>query len=182
MWLHCTGADRHWDSAAPCNAVPSLTVLTGYSRAGVSPALCSAYAAVSVSFYSGQRQQCSILSVIGMLLCSAAALMLLPKAQPDARLYSTSPSAVDIRVGRLDMTVHPDCLRALLLLGRSTARAALGIISLSLTMCAVLHSASFTALRCNRASSTSIQSLTLLICGCTGLRSRRMSSSRKIQS
>ena len=50
------------------------------------------------------------------------------------------------------------------------------------TLWAGLHSASFTTLRCNRASSTSIQSLTLWICGCTGLRKSRLSLSPNVQS
>ena len=71
--------------------------------------------------------------------------------------------------------MYPPCLRALLLLGRSTAKAALRVALLFLTLCTGLHSAAFAALRCDRASSTSIQSLTLWICGCTGLHSSRLS-------
>ena len=58
------------------------------------PALCSAYAGVSISFYFGHRHRFIIPCHVGMLPCSAAALMLLTRAQPDVELYSTSPSAV----------------------------------------------------------------------------------------
>ena len=43
-------------------------------------ALCSVYAGVSIKLHSSQRHQFRISFDVGMLLCSAAALILLPKA------------------------------------------------------------------------------------------------------
>ena len=74
-------ADRQWDGGASCKALPSLTIIPGRVRAGVLSAPCSAYADVSISFYCSQRHQYNILSDVGMLLCSAAALILLRKAR-----------------------------------------------------------------------------------------------------
>ena len=82
-------------------------MFTGRTRAKLLSALCSEYAGVSICFHSGQRHHLSISFDVGMLLCSAAALILLPNAQPDVELYSTSPSTVSIQVRSLEVIMHP---------------------------------------------------------------------------